>query len=495
MAIGFKEIPADLRVPLFFAELDNSRANSGTQTQRALIVGQKTDAGALPAGVPVLMEGVEWAKGACGAGSMLALMAEWYRKRDRFGEVWLLPLADAPAGVAASGTIAVSAPPTAAGTLSLYVAGKRVRVACAAGQTAAAVATAIAAAINADADLPVTAAAATTDVTVTAKNKGEAGNAIDLRTNYLGAAGGEATPAGLALTITAMSGGAANPDLAAALASLGDKTFDFIAFPYTDTASLDALKAFLAARWAWDQMLYGGAFAAYRGTVGARTTFGNGRNDPHVSVLGFADSPTPAWLWAANFAGAAAASLRADPGLPLQGLALDVLAPPVELRDDIGERNTLLFDGISTHTVDDDGTVRLETVVTTYQTNASGQPDDSYLYVERLYTLAAVIRDLKAFVTSTFGRMKLAEDGTPFRPGASIVTPAVIRDAIVGCYRRLEREGLVQESEAFAANLIVQRNASNRCRVDGLLPIVPIDQLRQVAALVQFRNSGDLTGG
>jgi phage tail sheath gpL-like len=238
-------------------------------------------------------------------------------------------------------------------------------------------------------------------------------------------------------------------------------------------------------------MLYGGAFAAYRGTLGAATTFGVSRNDAHVCILPYNDSPTPPWLWAANFCGAAAVSLRADPGLPLQTLPLDALPPPVQSRWTIGERNVLLFDGLSSFTVGDDGTVALETIVTSYQKNGLGQPDDSYLYVERLYVLAAVIRDLKGFVTSTFGRMKLATDGTVYAPGSNIVTANVIRDAILGRYRFLERIGLVQEYARFKDTLVVERNASNRCRVDALLPVIPIDQLRQVCGLVQFRNSGD----
>jgi phage tail sheath gpL-like len=487
--VNFREIPPNLRLPLFFAELDNSRANSGQQNQRTLIIGQQLAGGTLEAGKPVILSSVSGVKTAAGAGSMLALMAEWYRKRDTFGEVYLLPLADAGAAVAATGTLALTSAPTAPGTLNLYIAGMRVQVLVSAAQTTAQVATAIAAAINAASDLPVTATAATSTVTLTAKNKGLAGNDIDLRLNYLGAAGGESTPAGLAVTITAMAGGTANPALDTALAALGDMEFDFIALPYIDTASLDAMKSFLAARWSWDRMLYGGAFAAFRGTLATATTFGLARNDSHVSVLPLDGSPTPTWLMAANFCGACAVSLRADPGLPLHGLALDVLAPPIEKRFSMAERNVLLWDGLSACRVGDDGTVTTETIITTYQKNALGQADDSFLYVERLYTIAYVIRDLRAFVTTTFGRFKLASDGTNFAAGSNVVTPEIIRDAILGRYRALERDGFVQGYEQFKASLVVGRNGANRCRVDALLPIIPIDQLRQLAVAVQPRNA------
>ncbi|MBX6382080.1 MAG: phage tail sheath subtilisin-like domain-containing protein [Microbispora sp.] len=492
MAISFSQIPSNLRVPLFYAELDNSQANTGTFTQRALIVGQMTSAGTLTPNTPALLQGIGWAKSNAGQGSQLALMAEWYRKRDPFGEVYLLPLADEAGATAATGSVAFTSAATASGTLYLYVSGVLVPVPITTSQTTAQIATAVAAAINANPDLPVTATASTSTVTLTAKNKGTLGNGIDIRLNYRGNRGGEATPAGLGVTITQMSDGATDPlpaTFTTAFANLADMPFDFIVFPYTDTNSLDALKAFLADRWAYNRMLYGGAFSAAKGTASTLTTLGAARNDPHVSVMGFNDSPTPAFCWAANYAGAAAVSLRADPGRPLQTLALDVLAPPIQSRFDLATRNTLLWSGVSTHTVGDDGTVRIETAITTYQKNSFGQPDDSYLYVERLYTLAAIIRRLQAKITNTFGRMKLANDDSNFRPGAGIVTPNIIRDLILAEYRAMVRDGLAQDYEAFKASLQVIRNSGNTCRVDALVPAVPIDQLRVLAALIQFRNA------
>ncbi|WP_260471781.1 phage tail sheath subtilisin-like domain-containing protein [Pandoraea apista] len=328
---------------------------------------------------------------------------------------------------------------------------------------------------------------------MTAKNKGLAGNDIDIRINYRGAASGETLPAGLALTITPMAGGAVNPALTTAFANLLDQEFDFIAFPYTDANSLDAMKAFLSSttgRWSWSKQIYGHAFAGYRGTLGALTTFGNTRNDEHVSVMGFNDSPTPAWILAADLAGTVATSVRADPARPVQTLALSsFLAPPLASRFALGDRNTLLWDGISTFTVASDGTVAIENLITTYQQNSFGQPDDSYLEVETLFTLAYVLRALRSVVTSKYSRMKLAADGTRFAPGSSIVTPAIIKADLIAQYQQLEYDGFVQQSAVFAQGLIVQQNSTNPNRVDVIYPAVLIAQLRVFALLMQFRLS------
>jgi phage tail sheath gpL-like len=494
MPLPFKQIPANIRVPLFYAELDNSMANTATLNQRALIVGQVT-AAAITAGtvanVPILSQGTNDAISVGGAGSMLALMTAAYRANDTFGEVWYLPMADDPAALAAAGSVAITAAPSANGTLNLYIGGVRIAQPVLTTQTTAQIATALAATINATPNLPVTASAATNTVTLTAVNKGPAGNDIDLRLNYQGTRGGEVMPTGMTVTITAMAGGATAPSLTTAFTNLSSLPFDFIVCPYTDATSLDAFKNLLndiSGRWAWSVQIYGHFFAAYRGTVGALTTFGVTRNDQHGTVMGFYDSPTPNWIWAAAMAGAAAVSLRADPATPLQTVQiLGVLAPPIQSRFILTDRNTLLYDGISTFIVGDDGSVYMENIITTYQKNAFGNPDNSYLEVETLFTLAYVLRALKTVVTSKYARVKLAANGTRFAAGSNVVTPNVIRADLIAQYRQLESQGLVQNGDAFKTALIVQQNATNPNRVDVLYPPTLINQLRVLALLAQFR--------
>ncbi len=493
-AVPFAQIPQNLRVPLFYAEVNNSRANTGQQNQRALIIGQITSTGVAAANVPVISQGAADAITQGGNGSQLALMTATYLQNDSFGEVWYLPLADAVGAVAATGSIDFTAAPTFAGVLSLYIAGQLVAFPVTAAETAVSIATGLVAAINAIPSLPVTAAVdsvTTSQVDLTAKNKGLAGNDIDIRVNYRGTAAGEVTPVGLTYTIVPMTGGATNPTLTTALANLQEMPFDFIVCPYTDATSLAALTALLndqTGRWSWATQVYGHCFTALRGTFSALGTAGTALNDQHTSMMGFYDSPTPNWQWAAAFAGAAAVSLRADPGLPLQTLALaGVQAPPLPSRFNLSERNTLLFDGISTFTVAQDGTVAIENAITTYQRNGFGQPDNSYLEVETLFLLMYVLRDMAALVTSKYSRVKLAADGTRFAPGAGIVTPSMIRADLIAEFQTLEFNGYVQNSTAFAQALIVQQNSTNPNRVDVLWPGTLIDQLRIFAVLAQFR--------
>src|SRR5450830_1175316 len=141
MSIPFKQLPANIRVPLFYAETDNSQANTGQINQRTLIIGQMTSAGNGVPNVPVISQGVDDAALVGGPGSMLHLETAAYRLADTFGEVWYLPLADDPAALAASGTIAFTNPATTNGTLYLYVAGVRIAQPVLTTQTPAQIAT------------------------------------------------------------------------------------------------------------------------------------------------------------------------------------------------------------------------------------------------------------------------------------------------------------------------------------------------------------------
>lgn len=495
MTVPFARVPANLRVPLFYVEFDNSMANNATATQRTLLVGGMLSNGKATAGIPERVSSPDAVANLAGKGGMLHAMMAAYQRNDISGEVWILPLKEDPGTMtAATGTIKVTTPPSETGVISLYIAGTRIQLTVVPTDTANQIATALVAAINAKAVLPVIAEAPQASpgvVKITAKNLGAVGNNIDIRLNYQGTAGGESTPADLVMTITAMSGGNGAPDMLDALANLQDRTFDFIVNGYDDTTSLDTMKAFLSdidGRWAWDKQLYGHAFGATTGTYAQLGTKGETRNNQHESLVGVNKSPSPAYVWSAGITGAAAVSLRNDPGRPLQSLAVQgVLAPALQDRFELTERNNLLYSGISTFTVDDDGTVRIENLITTYQKNSYGDEDDSYLQVETLFNLMFVTRYLRTAVTSKFGRMKLVADGTRFAPGAAIVTPNVIKADQIAEYQTLVFNGYAQDAQAFAKHIIVEQNAQNPNRVDVLWPGTLINQLRIFALLNQFR--------
>ena len=492
-SLGFKYFPATTWRPSgSYVEFDPSQANTATQNQRALIIGQITSAATTPANVPVLAYSQAQVNALAGVNSMLALEYAAYRLQDPFGEVWIGPLADNGSGTAATGTIVLSGTASAAGTLSIYVMGVLVPVAVSSGDTAAIVAGNLFTAINAATGISAVATVSTVTVTLTANHKGAAQNDIDIRLNYHGAQANEVTPAGLTVTITAMSGGATNPTMTTLLANLGNQTFDFIVLPYTDTTSLTAINTFLSdqsGRWSAISALYGHCFAAYRGTVSARGTFGATQNSQHVTILGFYDSPTPAWLEAADWAGAHAIRLKVNPAQGVSGQALGLLAPPIASQDSPASRNTMLYDGISTFTVDPSGTCRIDRSVTTYQTNPSGQPDNSYLNTNLLFQAMYAARYINAQLTTQFiatGKILVA-NGTPIPMGSPAVTPSAIFQAVVGYYAYLASIFIVQNPQTFARNGYA--TTGQKGQVLLYLPFDFADQVIQIASLIQFQQS------
>ena len=485
--MDFNQIPDDLRVPLAYIEFDNSRANAGavTSQHRRLVIGQMRSSGTATAGELIRVTRPDQGQPLFGEGSMLAEMVRATLDTDQFIETWAIALEDDAAGQAATGSVQISSPPTAAGTLVLYIAGQRIRVGVAADDEVADVATAAADAINALGRLPVTATAATDTVTLTCRWKGETGNDIDLRANYYS---GEELPAGLALTFTAMSGGTANPDIAPAIAGMAGTWFKTVVMPYTDTASLDALAAELEERWGPIKASDGVAYAAFRGTHAETATFGEGRNDHVMSYFPAGGFLTPPWILASVNAAVASYYLNIDPARPLQSLELPGVLPPVASdRYSVAERNLLLYSGVSSYSVDAAGAVRLDAQITNYQVNSYGNEDPSYLYVNTPATLGALRDRTRNWVTQTFPRHKLRGDGL-IRPGAAIVTPEIFRDAYYGGVAKpAEDDGLIENARELVDGMICEIDSNNPNRLNTLTRPDLVNQFRFYAERMQFR--------
>lgn len=487
-SITFPRYPASNRVPGVFADLDPSKANTATVVLRGLIIAQMTAAGTAIAGTPVIVPSVQSAITMFGAGSQAAIAAQHWRNIDTFGELWVLPLLDDDAAQAAAGSIGLTGTTSASGTLVFLLDGVSVSIQYNAGEDASTVLGRIAPAMAKVVGVPFSAGAiADGAMPLTALNKGQVGNDLligvsDQSSDY--------ASAGLTLAIVQPKGGTQNPSsLATALLALGSKPFDFIACPYTDVSSLAALKAFMSdatGRWSWNEMVFGHVYSAIRGTLGTVTTFGGSVNDEHLSVMPIADSPASPLRWAAEVAASAAVKCRADPALPITQMPLTVAPPSSGNVWSFTEQNSLLYEGMSVFSVADDGTVSILRMITTYQTNAAGAPDDSYLDVETLNTLAYVIRDLRTF-QQPYLAMKLVSDTTRIPGGSGCINAPVVRQGLIGRYRFLETAGYVQNSANFAAAIVVQNKGGGQLAES--LPIDVANQVRTIPMLIQFRKS------
>lgn len=485
-SVSFNQVPSNIRVPGSYFEF-NAGQSPYQGKSRTLLIGQKTNGGSAPANAPIRLNGDPSAL--FGAGSMLADMAVYGRQNYPFGEIWCLPVAD-PAGVAQIKTATINVGILGSqGTLVLYIQGEKIQVDVQPTDANTDVAANLAAAVNAGyikfgrpLSFPVIAAVdgvTLSKVNLTARNVGALGTTIAIDKDLVGDEG----PLAAFLTLASPTAGTGVPSLAAALAACGDIEFDWIGAPYADTTSLDAIEAFLADRWSPTREIYGNYATMLFDAFGDLATAGAARNDPNADIMGAVESSSAPWVWAAAIAAAVAqdkdlgstVDLAVRISQPLTGLPLVGVKPPKSKLNwfDKTQRNQLLFDGISTFTVAPDGTVMIDRLITTYQTNTGGQPDTTWLDVVTRAQAVYFGRYNRQRLSQSFPRCALADDNPGRKPG--IVTPADIKAELIHIYIELENGGLVENSSLYAQSLVVERS-DDATRVNAYLPFDVVNQ-------------------
>ena len=117
MPVSFNSIPQHWKMPLYWVEVDPSMAGYPRSRLTSLIIGTMLPTGTAIPDVPIPVPSQADARQLFGYGSMLDGMVESFTKNNFAQELWVVPIAEASAGVAATTTLTVTAPATSAGTL------------------------------------------------------------------------------------------------------------------------------------------------------------------------------------------------------------------------------------------------------------------------------------------------------------------------------------------------------------------------------------------
>lgn len=485
--VSFNEIPATTRTHFTGVEIDNSLAVQGVagQNYKVLIVGQMLAAGTVSPGEVYSITNRNQAIKSFGKGSMLALMCEQYFMNNSSVELKALALADNTAGEKAVGSIGFTGTASNARTLILYVGGKRLAVGVSKGMTASEIASAVISEASENKHLPFTSAVDNTvnsKVNFTFNHKGNIGNLTDIRVGYYQEE--KEGIEGVSTTVTAFSGGATDPDIAQAIALLPDEQYNFIVFPYTETASVVALRDLLEGKFNAMVSKEGMAFICHRGTHAELTTFGETFNSKTLNIIENHKAPWPDFEVVAAETAVAARSLQESKARPMQTLKV-VGGLPAELKDRFTqkERNLLLYSGVSTHTVDVGGNRRIERKITSYRLNEVGSVDESYLDVNTFFCLSYLRFQVKNFVGLRFPRHMLADDGTRYK-GDDVVTPNLYKAEMASLFEKIEEEGVIENSDAFAKSMVVERKGVNG--LDAWLKPDLMNQLRVNRVKISF---------
>lgn len=488
--ISFAEVPYDWRVPGTYVEVRADHRNRGVSAfpTRVLLLGTAQPGGTAAPGQAYRITRDDQAPALFGPASTTAEMVAAFRTANRTNDLWAVALADPGGATAAAGSVAFSGPGVSASTqIVFYVGGRRVRFVQRPADTPTAAAAAFAAAVNADPACPLSAAATAASVALTAKWPGALGNDLLVAP---GDGPDESLPPGLAATVTAPTGGAGAPDLAAALAAFAAEWFTDLVVPWSDAAALSALDADLARRFAAMGRLDAHAWVGLRATFGGATAKAGPQNSPLMTFLPAKGSRSSPWAWAASLAGVAAFHLTTDPARQLRGLALPGLhAPAPRDRFSPQEQDLLLRSGCSTWEATPDGAVVLQRVVTARQRTPLGAADAAWLDVMVPKTLTRIRHDWSEHVTLLYPRCKLAHDGSAAARAGSdaVVTPGIMHGSWAARLALYERLGWVEDARWAAENSLFERDGSDRNRMNARQSLRVVGNLMVLAAALEFR--------
>jgi len=468
MPIQFDTIPTSIRKPGKYFEFNLKLASRTlpANLQKMLIVAQKLAAGSAAANVPVQVYSSSEAAELFGSGSLACLMVVAALKAYRYLDLTVLPIADAAASVAATGTITIAGPATSSGLLTLKVGNKSLAVAIAQGDTATDIATALQELLAQTSELPVTAAVNGAVLTLTAKNAGTLGNQIPLSASV--------TAGSVTATIVAMASGVGDPDITAALAVIVGQRYHVIALSYNDQANITALRTHLDAMSHARVAKSGIGVYATTGAMAAATTLSAQINGWRISapyLRGTASLPCEV---AAAYAALAAG--EEDPARPLNTLQLTGIAvPPIASRLSDPEQESCLQNGVSPLAVGSGEVVQIVRAITTYTKNSAGNPDATLLDITTPRQLDYVRDAARTRVDTRFPREKLNNK-----------TCDKVWAELYDVLKKCEELEIVENVDENKDALVVERNAQDVNRCDAAMPADVVNGLQVLASRIDL---------
>ena len=255
------------------ASLRAAGVTVGLDVERILVVGQQNGGTAISGALTEnILDDKAWDT-LYGPDAAISAAIRRIRLVNKQTIVDAIGLDDNGAGVAATGTITITGTATEDGTLIFYVGSKKSNkytIAVADTDTPTIIGDAIVTAITADANAFVTSANVTGVVTLTAKNAGTFGNTLGIAT--------EGSVGGITSTLAAMTSGATDPVLTGVFDVVGTNRYQGIAWQFQ--GDLTELTDFLDPRFNVTNNVLDG-----RGFVGSTDTFAN-----HLTALGTENS-------------------------------------------------------------------------------------------------------------------------------------------------------------------------------------------------------------
>lgn len=443
-----------------------------------------------------------------GTGDLYWKIRAW-RNGAQVSDGGILPTLDvigiSPAGgaTAASSDIVIGGPATADGTLEFSVVDEReftVTVAVTNGDTANTIATALNDALQALTDTPFTASVNLSTVTITADDVGTIGNSYGVKVT--------GAVAGVTVTLNSFTGGATDPTLTSILDAIDGRRYTGAQWPeaWSPTVVVDEFDGRFNVA---NDILDGVVFQGSTGTFANNKANVAPLNSQSLVLIGnnVLDGDTqkgPAILQPADWVASFFMAVR-DKRLTTGALIADFIIAQNAPSDAIGGPslaslpyfNTPLYDtpvtrsfnlynsteqieleddGFTTYGVNTAGnTMLMGPVVTTWTTDAAGNANDSFHYLNYVDTGSVCREIFFRTLKAVFSQHRLTEGN--IIEGRAMTNELGIKGELLNIYRVLADQALTQagaDAEAFFNNnTTVQVSLATRTvTINGPLPIV-----------------------
>lgn len=485
-------VPSNIRVPFMGVDFDSSQASSGPEDMpiRILCIGQRLSTGTVAADTPFLATSAYEVATKAGLGSMLHRMAIYLFKNNNTVPVTFVGLDDAT-GTQASYAFTITGPATAAGTFACKIAGETYAASVVVGDTATEIGDALIALINADTNLQCTAANVTGTVTLTCRNDGVIAGDLDVRcvTGLF--------PTGVSVGSVTPTAGTVDPDLADALAAIGDEWYNVVVNPYTDNSvrtNVDTLDEWLDAQNDILVQQDAMAYQVVRDTLANLIAYAGTDPNPNSQFMATFDGENrlqSTYEIAAAIAGQVAMSVQQNTAVPLHRMTpVGIDSLDVEDRRTPTERNQLAVAGIATLT--DGNGVQTDATVTMRLTNTAGAPSTVYQQQNTTFQLMFARYSFRNWILSRYPRALMADNADDKESGVQIMTPDIGETEAIAWFKYCQKKSVFEGGSAkvdeFIAALVVERDVDNVNRMNWTLPPNLMNQFIVGSATIQFRS-------
>ena len=430
--------------------------------QQVAVVGQGSDS-VVYADDPVTVLSSTDAGNVFGFGSPVHLAVDQLLPTNGDGvggvPVTVYPLQADGSGVAAVGEFAPTG--TATGSFEFKVAVNNIEtgpIVVATGDDATAVSLSIANAITEKTKLPVVAGTPTTACPVTSKWLGASANALKLA--YIV----PVDTKGITFAATNPTGGAANPDVTAALNNVGNKWEAMVVncMNYADSTALDVYQTFGEGRWG---ALVKKPLAVFTGSnvdLATVTAVTDARKDDRInSIIPNAGSDDLPFIIAARAVARVAVVANANPAQDYGSQQATGLTAGTDWN--YNERDFAVKSGCST-VENRDGVVTLADIITTY--HPTGDETPAYRYVVDIVKLQQVIYNLDlTFTKPEWDGAPLIADGQP-TVNQTAKTPSMAKAEVASIIDQLALEAVLANPEAAKESILVEIDSNNAKRLN-----------------------------